>query len=412
MHVAQLAHLLPEALSLEWVKLPVAAHSSRTEAHLLVTLDAAAAGAAGVDAGAAPSGGELQAARHLLHCRLAGHLLGSYREHLAARAAEARAAGDEAAAEELEAAAAAAADPPVKQWVPPYPEGAADVPQLQLPQRPDAPTPSRGGGSPAVLAGAAAAAAALPATPATGVRPLPSATASRHGRPPVHPSTVDRQRAMQRRLSFGAAAAAGAVAATPKQTKPREPLAAAPGQAQASARRRSTPLDKLAAHLDAAAPPAGGLGGQPQLAQAQQQQQQQEQQQVHASQAALAAALEGEQWGGSILSQEDAALLAGMPEELRRMSTDGIISLDTLRVRCCLTGCLSGVWCRAVRRAVGLGGQQACSRRAEGACCEWHVVSVGGDVPFRPQHPPASSPLPPDVGPRRSWMQLSSSTGG
>lgn len=174
--MAQLKHLLPEALELEWVKLPVAAHTSRTEAHLLITLNGEAAGEAAASEGAAPRGGELQAARQLLHCRLAGHLLESYRGHLGSRAAEARQAGDAAAAADLEAACTAAERPPVTQWVEPYPEGAADVPQLALPPRPEAATPSSRAASPAVLGGAAAAAAGaaqlgVPGTPATGLKP-------------------------------------------------------------------------------------------------------------------------------------------------------------------------------------------------------------------------------------------------
>lgn len=321
-HVAQLMHLLPEALSLEWVRLPVAAHSSRTEPHLLINLDFAAAGEAALACGAARPGSELQAVRALLQCRLAGHLVGSYREHLAARASEARAVGDEAAAEELEAAAAAAADPPVTQWVPPYPEDAADVPEQQLPQRPDA---ASRGGSPAVLTGYAAAPGAhlaLPSTPATGVSKLPpSTTGGRQGRPPMHPNTVDRQRVMHRRLSFGAAAAAAAAGegggAAPAATPSRAALAAAAGLASGCAAKPRTPLDKLASQLEVEAAANA---------------------QVHASQADLAASLAGEpgglEWGASIpMSQEDASLLASMPEELRRMSTDGIISMDTLRVR-------------------------------------------------------------------------------
>ena len=177
-HVAQLKHLLPEALELEWVKLPVAGHTSRTQAHLLITLDGLAAGEAAAAEGAAPRGGELQAARHLLHCRLAGHLLESYRGHLGSQAAEARHAGDEAAAADLEAACAAAAKPPVEQWVQPYPDGAADVPQQGLPPRPEAATPSSRAASPEVLGGAAAAAGAaqlgVPATPATSLKPQAS----------------------------------------------------------------------------------------------------------------------------------------------------------------------------------------------------------------------------------------------
>lgn len=161
-HVAQLQHLLPEVLHLQWVRLPVAPRSSRTEAHLLMTLDAAAAAdAASSERAAAPGGavGELQAARHLLHCRLAAHLLGSYREHLEGRAAGLHAAGDEAAAHVT--AAAVAAEPPLDSFLPPYPEGVADVPQGALPARPDAPAPSSRGGSPAVLAGPAGQAACV-----------------------------------------------------------------------------------------------------------------------------------------------------------------------------------------------------------------------------------------------------------
>lgn len=183
--MAQLKHLLPEALELEWVKLPVAAHTSRTEAHLLITLNGEAAGEMAAREGAAPRGGELQAARQLLHCRLAGHLLESYRGHLGSRAEEARQAGDEAAAADLKAACTAAERPPVMQWVEPYPEGAADVPQLALPPRPEAATPSSRAASPAVLGGAAAAAGAaqlgVPGTPATGLKPQATTAGASEG---------------------------------------------------------------------------------------------------------------------------------------------------------------------------------------------------------------------------------------
>ncbi|PRW58263.1 CDT1 chloroplastic [Chlorella sorokiniana] len=337
-HVAQLKQLLPEALDVEWVKLPVAAHTSRTEAHLLITLNSEAAGEAAAIEGAAPRGGELQAARQLLHCRLAGHLLESYRGHLGSLAAEAWQAGDEAAAADLEAACTAAERPPVKQWVEPYPEGTADVPQQALPPRPDAPTPSSRAASPAVLGGAAAAAAAgaaqlgVPGTPATGLKPQ-ATTAGRTGRPPVYPNTVERHRLQQRRLSFSnadplaTAAAAAAAAARPTASEQRRAAGS------------STPLDKLSRHLDSSARQEREQQQEQGLQQNQQQQgkqQQQQAQQVHPAQAALAASLAdaGEfEFGGAerLMSQEDADLLASMPEHLRRMSTDGIISLDTLR---------------------------------------------------------------------------------
>ena len=362
-HVAQLQHLLPEALVVEWVRLPVAAHSSRTEPHLLLSLDGPAAARAAADAGAAaPGSGEMRAARDLVQCRLAGHLLGSYRTHLGAQAMRQRQAGDEAAAAALEAAAAAAQRPPVAHFVAPYPEEAADVPQQQLPPRPEAPAAASRGGSPAILGATAAPAAAaqqlaVPLTPATlGAQPQPSTgglgstatgaravggaapphlsaapsptqprlrspsvclcDAGRHGRPPMHPSTIDRQR--QRRLSFSQPAAASAGLAAPS--------AAAPASCRGPGK-PGTPLDKLSSQLDRqhqrrpeeeAAEAAAAAA------------------QVHPSQAALAASLgpAGLQFGcaAAVLSGQDACLLASMPQELRRLSTEGIISMDTLRV--------------------------------------------------------------------------------
>lgn len=149
--------------------------------------------------------------------------------------------------------------------------------------------------------------------------------AGRTGRPPVHPNTVDRRRGQQRRLSFGGAdsfavaTASAAAAARPTPSEQRRTSGA------------STPLDKLSSELDSAA--------RRERRQQQREQQAQQEQQVHPSQSALAASLAdaGElDFGGAerLLSEQDAdaELLASMPEQLRRMSTDGIISMDTLRV--------------------------------------------------------------------------------
>ena len=140
----------------------------------------------------------------------------------------------------------------------------------------------------------------------------------------MYPNTVERHRLQQRRLSFSgadelAAAAAAAAAAV-------HPTASEQRRAAGS----STPLDKLARHLDSAS-------RQEREQQREQQQAQQAQPKVHPAQAALAANLAASgdlEFGGAerLMSQEDADLLASMPEHLRRMSTDGIISLDTLRV--------------------------------------------------------------------------------
>lgn len=157
----------------------------------------------------------------------------------------------------------------------------------------------------------------------------------------MHPNTVERHRLQQRRLSFSGADPLAAAAAA----------AAAAAQPSASEQRRdagsSTPLDKLARHLDSAS--------RQEREQAQQQAQQGEQTQqaepkVHPAQAALAASLDAAgdfEFGGAerLMSQEDADLLASMPEHLRRMSTDGIISLDTLRVGLGGWGCSAHVQC-------------------------------------------------------------------
>jgi hypothetical protein len=62
-HLAQLAHLLPHAFAVEWVHLPIAPHSSRTEPQLLVTLNNEAAAATdAADVGSMGAGAALTAA--------------------------------------------------------------------------------------------------------------------------------------------------------------------------------------------------------------------------------------------------------------------------------------------------------------------------------------------------------------
>ena len=322
-HLAQLHHLLPEAIGLEWVRLPVDRHSSRTEPHLMITLAAGAAG--GVAGGGAAGRGtaspspaaqresQLTLLRQRLHRRLAGHLLGSYRSFLEAGVAEARARGDAAAAAELEAAPT---EPPLQRFVPPYPEDAADVPEQPLPARPD-PAPARA--SPSALSSALLPPPSTPRTSAAGAAGPTPRTAL--GRPPVHPRTVERARLQQRRLSFSGAAPppAGAAAPAPppgRVTKPGAGVAPLPGdkqqqqqQAQGQGQGQQPPAKK-------------GLGSAAW-------------QQPAAIAEEAESGLGEEQWGGCILSQAeaDAALLASMPEELRRRSTDGIISMEALRVR-------------------------------------------------------------------------------
>lgn len=192
--------------------------------------------------------------------------------------------------------------------------------------------------------------------------------AGRHGRPPVHPNTVDRH-VKQRRLSFSQTAAGGAAvpsatkaagAAASQASPSSSALAAAAGRGLTGGRTSAacTPLEKLDSELTG------------------RQQQQQHQLldeprgvEVHPKQAALAASLceEDLQFNGSLLSEQDACLLASMPEQLRRMSTDGIISLDTLRVGASAANCS---WVAALLRGWlpcclpgGLGGWSCSSGR-------------------------------------------------
>ena len=214
-HLSQLQSLLPDVVSLEWARLPVAPHSSRTEPQLAINLgpmperwehpDARLSGAAGQQqqeqhAGAvvlaaaagppraAAADGEVGMLRQLLHYRLAAFVLGAYRRHLEGEAAARRAGGDAVGAEALEAEAAAlpvagrgeqqpaqqpaAQQQPAVHFAPGFLAQAPEVPEHPLPRRPDA-----GGSSAAPSSAAAAAAAAavtahlqqpVPATPSTG----------------------------------------------------------------------------------------------------------------------------------------------------------------------------------------------------------------------------------------------------
>ena len=314
----------------------MAKHSSRTEAHLMVTLNPKAALEAAAAAAAASAGGgsgsptlllqpELVLLRQRLHCQLAQHLVSSYWAFLGAEMQEARAAGDTPAVARLEAAPT---EPPISTFVLPYPEGATEVPERALPPRPE-PGSARASPLGAAVGPAGARSSPLllpPTTPMTTM--APPSTSDPRGRPPLHPNTVDRSRRQQRRLSFSAAAAAtgggGAGAPFPVRiTRPGSgdtPLDKLHWQVlvqkdaehpQSTARRglgsssSGSPTDEPAAPRVAGLPAVEQVGGEE----------------------------EEEQWNGAILSEEDAALLASMPEELRRRSSEGIISMGALRVR-------------------------------------------------------------------------------
>lgn len=191
-HLAQLQYLLPDVISLEWVRLPVDPHSTRTEPHLAIALGPmpeqwerpaaaptaaesqqqqqqgqaqrsgaaaavaaapAAAAATAAEAGLRSSKGpwgvaagdaDVPLLRQLLHYRLAEQLLGEYRQHLEAGAQKLRAAGEAAAAKEMEAQLLAipasgssgqTQQQPVRQFAAGFWETAPEVPQQRLPLR-------------------------------------------------------------------------------------------------------------------------------------------------------------------------------------------------------------------------------------------------------------------------------------
>lgn len=223
-----------------------------------------------------------------------------------------------------------------------------------------------------------------PLCAATCPLPAPPWAAGRTGRPPLHPDTAPRTR--QRKLSFGASFDAVVAVAAGKTPRPAVPL----GQG-------FSPLEKLEAVVERqasgsraqqAAATQRQTAEQQQLAadgQTQQTQQQQQQQQpawdvevvsaqLNKRQRSLAAVLSPAdlEFGFSLPSPEEAAaeraeearLLASMPRELRRYSTDGIISFDTLRVRGREQAWANPIRLRAVAAAPApAGSQPAVSRR-------------------------------------------------
>lgn len=195
-HLSQLHFLLPDVLCLEWVRLPVAPHSSRTEPQLAISLGPLpeswerpagdlpqhAIGAAGGSGSVAAVGGGdrvREQMRQLLRYRLASHLLGAYSEHLSRRAEALRQEGGAEAAAELESAAAALPlDHRGAQQMPPRPvesfaagflEAPPEVPQQPLPRRPDAAGPAAAAASPAAVSSHLP----LPSTPISARPSLP-----------------------------------------------------------------------------------------------------------------------------------------------------------------------------------------------------------------------------------------------
>ncbi|KAL6769662.1 CDT1 [Auxenochlorella protothecoides x Auxenochlorella symbiontica] len=320
-HLAQLQHLLPGILTSDWVPLPVAPHSTRTEPQLMIALRPRPPG---MEAAPSPHGGAcsprrgpaaaLEHDREALQGALSRHLLDSYAEHLHQRAMLAEEAGRAEEGEALRARAGRVVAP-CHDFLPPYPEAVPEVPLADLPPRPDSlpATPS--------ARGRAAAPCETPESALQqrllGSRAMPSTS----GRPPVYPASARQPQAVrQRRLSFSLAADAGASALDRLHAEVQGAASAAGGEGSRGATRPARPdagaLEPLLPGDSDFEPLAGGI-----LA-------------ADDFDAALAAA-EGRGDGTPAApprpSAADAALLSSIPAALRRRSSEGVVSLSTLR---------------------------------------------------------------------------------
>lgn len=108
---------MPDTIVLESVDLPIRQGASCTSAQTLVTIVTA-------------DGDTPFTLRENLHHQLARHLLDAYAAHLRATARELHAAGEPTKAAELEQAAQQ--QPPVKQFIPPYPDAVPDIGSMPL----------------------------------------------------------------------------------------------------------------------------------------------------------------------------------------------------------------------------------------------------------------------------------------
>lgn len=269
--------MLPDNILLEWIRIPLGptkASTTRMEPALLITLVRSQPGL------------ELASLRDELHCKLAAHLLDAYSDHIDRQISDKLADGDQAAADEL---LATPRKPPLTDFVSPYPDGAPHITGAILPPRPttnkDTPLHSA---SPLIL-GDKRNQYLTASTPAeqgdrTGLPPLPPGAALRRGK--LH----------QRRLSFSVAASS----VPPK-------VLSAPSSQHQKKNKKQTNEDIVEGDEEGV----------------------EEEENVLAASDTSTEAPTTE----ATTSQEEQQLLASMPEELRRRSIDGIISLDTLRVR-------------------------------------------------------------------------------
>lgn len=346
-HLAQLQHLIPDILACEWVHLPTAAHSTRTEPQLVLTLGGRARddknGASSSllqeqpdqdetdshsaltaihsprnPSGMASSPPALETAREELQGALARHLLESYVQHLERQALSAE---DPTRTAEVRAAMAEVV-PPFQAFQEPFPEGAPDVPLAELPPRPDPPsrfaTPQRGPGA---------------ATPDTALRRALTAGIGRLStarKPPVHPGSTAARTARQRRLSFSvaeestldklhAALQSGSVGADDVESiamEPASPSVCRRGGALSATRDNPVRIcdqeDTLPSTTDDFV------------------------QNLSDGFETIGSILSPEEFDEALASSsssqdDDSDLLSSMPPELRRRSVDGIVSVDALR---------------------------------------------------------------------------------
>jgi DNA replication factor CDT1 like/DNA replication factor Cdt1 C-terminal domain len=268
-HLHQLHTLLPECFSLETVNLPVSPRSTRTACQTLLSM--------------LPEAAEQPPAalRALLHSRLAQHLLDAYAAHLRAAARERHQAGEPVEASALEKRAGQR-QAPILEFLAPFPEGVPDVGAAQGPLSSDSGTRTNVSSPRPVSSCARVTFSGSLGTTASEDQPIlaragvaaaiiPAAATNAAG-----PSSVP--------ISTAAATAVAAVQKSVGQ-KPTSRAVVALTAAEARTRRLSFTAS------------AGS------------------------TEAILGAA-----------RKDDAALLLGVPEALRRRSLEGIISMESLRV--------------------------------------------------------------------------------
>ena len=284
-HLNQLATLLPSFLMLETIHLPIRPGSVRTEAHVLLTMTPEALQM------------PVDMIRTKARVRLSQHLLDAYGVHLRALAREKHAAGDPEKAAELEAAAQQ--QPPVATFIPPsFPDTIPDIGTCVISNSVSALSSGNAGGSGGALVHVAATATTTTTTT--------THTNALHRHKDSNNATTTTSLSSPRPVSSGAhvsfSRSIGNTATTATTTTATTMTA--------SAQAEETNTDSNTQIPFAAALPSA----------------------PNARRLSFATCAASRQAILSAHSKDDANILRSLPEELRRRSLEGIISMDSLRV--------------------------------------------------------------------------------